>query len=260
MRKKSKGFTKKKSIVLTRIKTSPKRGGVKLFKGLFTRKKNPSPSFFPVVPDSKSISNSKSISKSRSKSKSKSKSKSVKDETIFKIQKKDIMFLDDTDDIYKLKLEINRLNTLNAELTHQIFNLTDKINQIETSMEDVGVCQTISNKIENKRLNKILENLKNNIINDIKTKLEKNPNLKGLIMDNLSELLQTKNFISQSPRITSLLQKQAAEKLPRLILSFVSSKIAQKVSLACSSADNYLTTEEIENIGNFIVEELKIKK
>ena len=47
MRKKGKGFTKKKSIVLTRIKRTPKKGGVKLFKGLFTRKK--SPEFFPVT-------------------------------------------------------------------------------------------------------------------------------------------------------------------------------------------------------------------
>ena len=53
------------------------------------------------------------------------------------------MFIDDTDDIYTLKLEINRLNTLNAELTHQIFNLTDKINQMETSMKDVGMSNNI---------------------------------------------------------------------------------------------------------------------
>ena len=126
------------------------------------------------------------------------------------------MFIDDTDDIYTLKLEINRLNTLNAELTHQIFNLTDKINQMETSMKDVGVCQTISNKIENNRLNNILENLKTKIIMILKQKLDKNHNLKGLITDNLSELLQARNFTSQSPRITSLLQEQAAKKLPRL--------------------------------------------
>lgn len=255
-RKKGGGFTKKKSIVLTRNKTPPKRNGRQLFRNsFFTRKKTKSPNFLNVVPQNQPTSTSRHISKSRSRSRSNSKTINRK---TFKIDPTNIkLILDSENNIDNLNDEINRLTILNEKLIHQIYNLTDKIKQIETSNQDVGVCQTISNEGKNERLNYILKDLKDKITYDIKKKLKENPGLKSLIIDNLQEVIKSKKLISHSPRISSMLQKKAAEKLPRIVLSFVSSRIAQKVSFACSGVDDYLTTEEIETIANYIIGELK---
>lgn len=257
-RKKGGGFTKKKSIVLTRNKTPPKRNGRQLFRNYFlTRKKTKSPIFLNVVPQIQPTSIPTHISKSRSRSRSRSNSKTINRKT-FKIDPTNIkLILDSENNIDNLNDEINRLTILNEKLIHQIYNLTDKIKQIETSNQDVGVCQTISNEGKNERLNYILKDLKDKITYDIKKKLKENPELKSLIIDNLQEVIKSKKLISHSPRITSMLQKKAAEKLPRIVLSFVSSRIAQKVSFACSGVDDYLTTEEIETIANYIIGELK---
>lgn len=255
-RKKDGGFTKKKSIVLYENKRLPKKNGGKLFRNfLFTRKKTKSQNFLNVVPQIQPTSISTHISKSRSRSRSNSKTINRK---TFKIDSKNIkLILDSENNIDNLNDEINRLTILNEELIHQIYNLTDKIKQIETRNEHVGVCQTISNERKNERLNNILNNLKDKITDDIKKKLKENPELESLIINNLKEVIKSKELISHSPRITSMLQKKAAEKLPRIILSFVSSRIAQKVSFACRGVDDYLTTEEIETIANYIIGELK---
>jgi len=221
----------------------------------YSKKKSPLPTLFSVVPGSKSKSKSKSISKSKSKSKSisKSKSKSVK-QTTYVINKNDIIFLDDTDDIYTLKVEIDRLNTLNEELTHQIFNLKEKL---ENSNKDIDLCRVNSSEKEkikdNARLNDILKKLKEKIINDIGKKLENNQKLKTKILRQLEEVKQTQSISAQSSQITSDLQIKAAEKLPRMLLGFVSSRLANKVSLLCSNADSYLTPEEISTIADMLI-------
>ncbi len=209
----------------------------------YSKKKTPLPTLFSVVPGSKS----------KSKSISKSKSKSVK-QTTYVINKNDIIFLDDTDDIYTLKVEIDRLNTLNEELTHQIFNLREKL---ENSNKDIDLCRVNSSEKEkikdNARLNDILKKLKEKIINDIGKKLENNQKLKTKILRQLEEVKQTQSISAQSSQITSDLQIKAAEKLPRMLLGFVSSRLANKVSLLCSNADSYLTPEEISTIADMLI-------
>ena len=50
-----------------------------------------------------------------------------------KIKPEHVTVLNDADDIDELKNEINRLNVLNEELIHKIYNLTEKIKQLESN-------------------------------------------------------------------------------------------------------------------------------
>ena len=180
----------------------------------------------------------------------------------YKLKPEDVMVVNDSDDIHKLKSEINRLNNLNENLIHQIYNLTEKIKELENVTGKVQLCAASSSEqVEefevNKELNKTLNKLKDRVLRDIMTKINDKPELKTQLIDELYGVKSSKEISSFSPRITSALQKKAAEKLPRLILSFVSSKIGQKVTLACSKTDDYLSDTEIDAIVTYIIKKLE---
>ena len=175
----------------------------------------------------------------------------------YKLKPEDVMVVNDSDDIHELKNEINRLNNLNEKLTHQIYNLTKKIKELENVTGKVQLCAASSSKqVEefeiNKELNRTLNKLKDRVLRDIMTKINDKPELKKQLIHELYGVKNSKEISSFSPRITSALQKKAAEKLPRIILSFVSSKIGQKVTLACGKTDDYLSDTEIDAIVTYI--------
>ena len=180
----------------------------------------------------------------------------------YKLKPEDVMVVNDSDDIHKLKSEINRLNNLNENLIHQIYNLKEKIKELENVTGKVQLCAASSSEqVEefdaNEELKKILNKLKDKILRDIMTKINDKPKLKTQLIYELYGVKSSKEISSFSPRITSALQKKAAEKLPRIILSFVSSKIGQKVTLACSKTDDYLSDTEIDAIVTYIIEKLE---
>lgn len=180
----------------------------------------------------------------------------------YKLKAEDIMVVDDSENIDELKNEINRLNDLNENLIHQIYNLTEKIKKMENDSGKVELCAAISSEEErgvevNKELEKTLNELKDRVLRDIMAKIDEKPILKKQLINELYQVKSKKKFISFSERITNALQKKAAEKLPRIILSFVSSKIGQKVRLACSKTDDYLNDEEIDGIVTYIIKKLE---
>lgn len=180
----------------------------------------------------------------------------------YKLKPEDVMVVNDSDDIHELKSEINRLNNLNENLIHQIYNLTEKIKQLENVTGKVEHCPASSSEqVEefkvNKKLNKTLNELKDRVLRDIMTKINDKPELKKQLIDELYGVKSSKEISSSSAQITNALQRKAAEKLPRLVHSFVSSKIGQKVTLACSKTDDYLSDTEIHAIVTYIIKKLE---
>ena len=197
------------------------------------------------------VPGSESESKTKSKTKSKSKKRHILDPT-------DIIILKSSDinNTQKLKDEINRLNTLNEKLTHQIFNLKEEI----TSTTEKKICKEEKIKEneefkENDDLNIILQNLKKKIIYDVKEKLEK-AGIQNEFLEELKKTERNKNFSSMVPKIIDTLKNKAGEKLPGIIFRFVSSKIGEKVKLACHDTEEYLDKKEIEAIANYLIREL----
>lgn len=183
-----------------------------------------------------------------------------------KIKPEHVIVLNDADDIDELKDEINRLNDFNEKLVHEIYNLTEKLKALENVTGQVEHCPASSSqKVEefevnkNEELEQTLQALKKRVLNDIMEQINKNKSIKEKIKHELYVLRSKKEFSSSSGQITSALQKKAAEKLPRWIHTFVASKIGQKVALACSKTDSYLSDKEIAAVVEFAIRELEKK-